>query len=969
MVKRKLGRESTSSYSHSTGHRHDYRNNNNNSNSNNNSNNSNNGNDQSPPPHRKHGHRSRSPPMRFKNDKSPSGYKDRSSFASRVDDRQSNNNNNHNNNGYRSYNNHNRHQNFHHNRSNNHNNHNNHNNNHNNHNNNYNNNNPQKSPVRSISFQNGKLSSSLDTSANNADNSEDYKTRSSSAPEFDSQKPSQQQKPNYRREQQRYIPRQKRLHSAMEGEESSGSRKENVQIESQPIDPPFKLYDDNHYDDNHYEDTSDVPTKHNGLSNGHNETKSKGDNDSNEKNKNYNSDHDDYDEDTRPYKKRGNNNSRNASRVEPQSSSPAQDPPHSPSSSVSPPPPPSHKYTQKRTQEPSSPADSTPNNNHNDHDHDHDHDHGHDYDDDDNDDSRPSYNRFNRSGNSTRDHKHSDRYNDRGSDKYDRYNKNRDQRDQRDRRDHRYHDRDRSRDRDRDSRSYNNHNNGNNKFNNRKDRSKSPTLVSMRRRSSSPGDRRRPQQYGSDKGKKNNDDTNNPESPEPEKKGRYDKAPPSGPSSWRLRGGDQKQQKQQHYHHQQNFKGLASPPPLPQTFTDDLPDGADDDSDHESNRRSNGKRITHQPTRGLSGNNSKFKRTMTPVAPAGYSSLATESSFLEYRVDSVFKRISQVGEGTYGKVYKAVNTKTQNMVALKRLRLETERDGVPITAVREIKLLQLLRHHNIVQLQEMMVERNQIFMVFEYSDHDLAGVLSIPGLRLTVGNVKFLFRQVMEGLKYVHHCGVLHRDIKCSNILVSADGVVKLADFGLARQVDVLNPDAIYTNRVITLWYRPPELLLGATKYGAAVDIWGMGCILVELFTRVAIFQANEEVSQLLAIYKTMGTPDQNEWPEAEQLRWAKVLAPSRSLPSRFDERYRGRVPESALALAREMLALNPARRVSASDSLCHPFLEQGPKDEKPPQLADLSGEWHDYEAKRRRRKAREVVKQKEREKQRESEK
>lgn len=342
-----------------------------------------------------------------------------------------------------------------------------------------------------------------------------------------------------------------------------------------------------------------------------------------------------------------------------------------------------------------------------------------------------------------------------------------------------------------------------------------------------------------------------------------------------------------------------------------------------------------------------------------------ESSYLEYRTESVFKRISQVGEGTYGKVYKAVNTRTNNMVALKRLRLETERDGVPITAVREIKLLQLLRHKNIVSLQEMMVERSQIFMVFEYADHDLAGVLAIPGLKMSVGNVKFIFRQVMDGLNYIHHCGVLHRDIKCSNILVSSKGHVLLADFGLARQVDLMNPDAIYTNRVITLWYRPPELLLGASKYGGAVDIWGMGCILLELFTRVAIFQANEEVGQLLAIYQTMGTPEHNDWLEARDLPWAELLAPSRSLPPRFDRMFRDRVPEPALALAREMLALNPAHRITARDTLRHEFLTKGPPDEKPAQLADLAGEWHDYEAKKRRRKAREVAKQKEKERER----
>lgn len=341
-----------------------------------------------------------------------------------------------------------------------------------------------------------------------------------------------------------------------------------------------------------------------------------------------------------------------------------------------------------------------------------------------------------------------------------------------------------------------------------------------------------------------------------------------------------------------------------------------------------------------------------------------ESSFLSYNRGSIFKRTCQVGEGTYGKVYKAVNIKTNNMVALKRLRLEAERDGVPITAVREIKLLQSLQHNNIVQLQEMMVEQNQFYMVFEYTDHDLAGLLAIPDLKLSLGNIKYMFRQAMEGLAFVHHRGVLHRDIKGSNILVTSSGQVKLADFGLARSINmyVRPSDAMYTNRVITLWYRPPELLLGETHYDGSVDIWGMGCLLIEFFTRKAIFQGNEEVSQLLNIYKTMGTPDQNGWSEAQSLPWYSMLAPSRYVPSRFAELYQKSLPSSVFSLAEKMLQLNPKNRLTAHQVLQDELFHENPPEQVPTQIKDLKGEWHDFEAKQRKKKAREVIKRKERE-------
>lgn len=327
---------------------------------------------------------------------------------------------------------------------------------------------------------------------------------------------------------------------------------------------------------------------------------------------------------------------------------------------------------------------------------------------------------------------------------------------------------------------------------------------------------------------------------------------------------------------------------------------------------------------------------------------------VEYASESVYKRISQIGEGTYGKVYKAVNAQNEKMVALKRLRMESERDGFPITAMREIKLLQSLRHPNIVSLVEMMVEKSQVYMVFEYLDHDLAGILSHPQLTFSEGNIKYLFKQMVEGLAYLHHRGILHRDIKGSNILLSNTGLVKIADFGLARSIDLLNPDALYTNRVITLWYRPPELLLGATKYNGAADMWGLGCILAEFFVRKALFQAHDEIGQIKAIYSVMGTPLENGWPEAVELPWYQLIPPKEPRLSQFVAKLAERIPKQAVDLILKLLTLNPKLRYTAEQTLQDAYFSEEPKLERPVQLESLTEEWHDFEAKQRRRKKKE---------------
>ncbi len=323
--------------------------------------------------------------------------------------------------------------------------------------------------------------------------------------------------------------------------------------------------------------------------------------------------------------------------------------------------------------------------------------------------------------------------------------------------------------------------------------------------------------------------------------------------------------------------------------------------------------------------------------------------------DSIYYRKpgneSVVGAGTYGKVFKAIHIYTRDQVALKKIRMEGERDGFPITAVREIRLLQHLRHKHVVALQEVMVEKNECFMVFEYLSHDMTGLINHPTFTLTPGHKKHLAKQMFEGLDYLHRRGVLHRDIKAANILISNTGILKFADFGLARFYTKSHQND-YTNRVITIWYRPPELLLGETQYGPAVDIWSAACVFVEMFTRKAVFPGEgSELSQLDKVYAMLGTPTRNDWPRIVDLPWFELMQPVERKKRQFELQYRDVFTPATLDLVTKMFRYDPTKRPNAEEVLAHPyFLEEQPSPEQAVELEQISGDWHEYESKQMRR-------------------
>ncbi|CAH8458653.1 unnamed protein product [Schistosoma turkestanicum] len=243
------------------------------------------------------------------------------------------------------------------------------------------------------------------------------------------------------------------------------------------------------------------------------------------------------------------------------------------------------------------------------------------------------------------------------------------------------------------------------------------------------------------------------------------------------------------------------------------------------------------------------------------------SEFREGRCRSVaeFEKLNRIGEGTYGIVYRARDTVSKEVVALKKVRMENVRDGIPISSLREITLLLSIKHPNVVHLREVVVGRSldSIFLVMEYCEQDMASLLDNMPNPFTESQVKCIMLQIFKGLRYLHENFIIHRDLKVSNLLMNDKGLVKIADFGLSRPTHSHNP---MTPCVVTLWYRAPEILLGDKNQTKAIDIWSAGCIMGELLLHKPLLPGKTEVHQLELIIDLLGTPNDQIWPNLSKL-------------------------------------------------------------------------------------------------------
>lgn len=287
---------------------------------------------------------------------------------------------------------------------------------------------------------------------------------------------------------------------------------------------------------------------------------------------------------------------------------------------------------------------------------------------------------------------------------------------------------------------------------------------------------------------------------------------------------------------------------------------------------------------------------------------------------SQFQQLEKLGEGTYATVYKGRNRETGQLVALKEINLDSE-EGTPSTAIREISLMKELKHENIVTLYDVIHTENKLNLVFEYMNRDLKRYMDLYGTKgaLPLQQAKIFMYQLLRGVLFCHDNRVLHRDLKPQNLLINQKGVLKLGDFGLARAYGI--PVNTFSNEVVTLWYRAPDVLLGSRTYNTSIDLWSAGCIMAEMLTGRPIFPGSSNDDELHRIFKIMGTPTEQTWPGISHFPNYNPnfhIYPPQDLAMIVPQ-----VDPIGLDLLMQLLQMRPEMRISARDALAHPWFAE----------------------------------------------
>eukprot|EP00729_Bicosta_minor_P001155 gene1155-12043_t len=318
--------------------------------------------------------------------------------------------------------------------------------------------------------------------------------------------------------------------------------------------------------------------------------------------------------------------------------------------------------------------------------------------------------------------------------------------------------------------------------------------------------------------------------------------------------------------------------------------------------------------------------------PAVADGLVEEESAIEMyfpalsgcRSINEFRQLNKIEEGAYGEVFRVEDVVTKEVLAVKRFKLKNEESGFPITALREINTLLKCKHENIVAVQEILVGStpDQIFVAMEFVEHDMKSLLETMTQPFLAREVKCLMLQLLKGVHHLHHQWILHRDLKTSNLLMSHRGILKIADFGLAREYG--SPLKKYTKLVVTLWYRSPELLLGTNYYSTEIDMWSVGCIFAELLTQKALFPAKTEIESLNKIFQMLGTPNERVWEGFNKLphveKWTFKEFPKSHWRKNF-----AFLTEQGFDLLSALLRYDPAKRITASEALEHEWFKEKP--------------------------------------------
>lgn len=324
---------------------------------------------------------------------------------------------------------------------------------------------------------------------------------------------------------------------------------------------------------------------------------------------------------------------------------------------------------------------------------------------------------------------------------------------------------------------------------------------------------------------------------------------------------------------------------------------------------------------------------------------------------------NQIGQGTFGKVFKSTyQTKNGESVtaAIKKIPMSAKSEGIPISSIREINVLNSCHHPNLISLLDIFIvkptlnNRNgHIDLVFEYMEHDMSALLEAK-IEFTMGEIKNIMYQILTGIQFLHSNYIIHRDIKTANILLDNKSTIKLGDFGLARKISPISKvSKQYSSNVVTLWYRSPELLLGMKNYDGKVDMWSIGCVFAELLIGEPLFKSNNEIEQLQKIFSICGSPTALSWEWCKNLplydeRMEDTQIFENVLRTTIDNKSKLYIDDVAFDLLEKLLTLNPRERIDANAALRHPFFLPQHKVQMCP-IHKIDKEYHNYIFKRNR--------------------
>ncbi|AQL02008.1 MAP kinase 2 [Zea mays] len=326
-----------------------------------------------------------------------------------------------------------------------------------------------------------------------------------------------------------------------------------------------------------------------------------------------------------------------------------------------------------------------------------------------------------------------------------------------------------------------------------------------------------------------------------------------------------------------------------------------------------------------------------PLPPVGggvmldniQATLSHGGRFIQYNIfGNVFEVTAKykppvlpIGKGAYGIVCSALNSETAEQVAIKKIANAFDNKIDAKRTLREIKLLRHMDHENIVAIRDIIppAQRaafNDVYIAYELMDTDLHQIIR-SNQALSEEHCQYFLYQILRGLKYIHSANVLHRDLKPSNLLLNANCDLKICDFGLARTTSETD---FMTEYVVTRWYRAPELLLNSSEYTAAIDVWSVGCIFMELMDRKPLFPGRDHVHQLRLLMELIGTPNEGDldFVNENARRYIRQLPrhPRQSLPEKFPH-----VQPLAIDLVEKMLTFDPRQRITVEGALAHPYL------------------------------------------------